>query len=79
MTKRDASKSTAKEAWLECVSPSDRIGIKVNPIAPRLPTSHELTRYASFRPRLRAGKQELMSSISNASGSKWSPHHSSMS
>jgi len=35
-------KRTAREAWLEFVSPSDRIGIKVNPIL-RLPTSHELT------------------------------------
>jgi hypothetical protein len=34
---------TARDAWREFVSPDDRVGIKVNPIAPRLPTSFELT------------------------------------
>ncbi|MDH4271500.1 MAG: DUF362 domain-containing protein [Candidatus Aminicenantes bacterium] len=37
-------RSTARDAWREFVSPDDRVGIKVNPIAPRLPTSLELTR-----------------------------------
>lgn len=36
-------KNRAEDAWLEFVSPSDRIGIKVNPIARTLPTSRELT------------------------------------
>jgi len=36
-------KSAAKDAWREFVSPSDQIGLKVNPIAPRLPSSRELT------------------------------------
>jgi hypothetical protein len=36
-------KNTARDAWMEFVSPSDQVGIKVNPI-PRLPTSFELTR-----------------------------------
>jgi Domain of unknown function (DUF362) len=37
-------RATARDAWREFVSPEDRVGIKVNPIAPRLPTSFELTR-----------------------------------
>jgi len=32
-------RATARDAWREFVSPEDRVGIKVNPIAPRLPTS----------------------------------------
>ncbi len=39
---RLTGKATAREAWREFVSPSDRVGIKINPI-PRLPTSRELT------------------------------------
>jgi hypothetical protein len=36
-------KRRAEDAWLEFVSPSDRIGIKVNPVSRTLPTSRELT------------------------------------
>lgn len=36
-------KGRVEDAWLEFVSPADRVGIKVNPIAPRLATSRELT------------------------------------
>ena len=40
---RLTGRSTAREAWLEFVSPSDVVGIKVNPVARLLPTSFELT------------------------------------
>jgi hypothetical protein len=36
-------KSSAREAWLQFVSPADRVGIKVNPVVQTLYTSHELT------------------------------------
>jgi hypothetical protein len=35
-------KSRPEDAWLEFVSPADRVGIKVNPVARTLPTSREL-------------------------------------
>lgn len=35
-------KSRPEDAWLEFVSPADRVGIKVNPVVRTLPTSREL-------------------------------------